>query len=624
MPAQTVIQLRTGTAAQWTAANPTLAMGEMGYESDTGQLKIGNGTTAWSSLAYGGPQGPAQTQVIESYGDGSDGNVLISSGTTTLVRDMFYNNLTLSGTGQIVTGGYRVFVKGILDITAAQAGAIINNGGNGGNASSQTGGSAGTATTAATVGAGGAAGAGGTGVVGAGVEPASATGGQNGGSSNAAGASGAGGPNSGPTGGGASRAGSTVAGTLPIRRYEVDLLKGITLITGGAGAPGGSAGSGDGTTVGNSCGGGGGGAGGGILPIWANTLNRASTTPTSCIQAMGGYGGNGRNGQGTYTFTIPAGSTASIGTVYTNNGQSFIVTTTLIGTATSVITYGTGVPTTTGTLTLSSGTGSSSITYTAVAATSSAAAVTAGVGGGGGGSGGGGGWIFLQYANLTNTFTFTISSSTVSQNAVYSNNGQTFVVSASISSGTTLTTAGTGLPTSSGTLTLVSGTGPTTISFSAYSGTVQTATNCLDTSGGNGGVGGNGANNHTFTITSGQTASVGATFTNNGYTFTVTTTLTSGQTTLVTVGTGIPSASGTLTKATGTSSGNITFSTFINGTTAAGGNGGSGGNGGRITLLQVPTSTGSETFTGTGNSGGAASGIFGGNIGAGATNQVSL
>lgn len=46
------IKLRRGTAAAWTSANPTLAAGEPGYETDTGKHKIGNGATAWASLAY--------------------------------------------------------------------------------------------------------------------------------------------------------------------------------------------------------------------------------------------------------------------------------------------------------------------------------------------------------------------------------------------------------------------------------------------------------------------------------------------------------------------------------------------------------------------------------------------
>jgi hypothetical protein len=46
------IQLRRGTAAAATAANATLAIGELGLETDTGKLKIGDGVTAWNSLGY--------------------------------------------------------------------------------------------------------------------------------------------------------------------------------------------------------------------------------------------------------------------------------------------------------------------------------------------------------------------------------------------------------------------------------------------------------------------------------------------------------------------------------------------------------------------------------------------
>lgn len=52
MPVVTQIQVRRGTAAQWTSANPTLASGEPGFETDTLRMKIGNGSTAWTSLSY--------------------------------------------------------------------------------------------------------------------------------------------------------------------------------------------------------------------------------------------------------------------------------------------------------------------------------------------------------------------------------------------------------------------------------------------------------------------------------------------------------------------------------------------------------------------------------------------
>lgn len=48
----TRIQLRRGVSASWTGSNPTLFAGELGFETDTGKFKIGNGSTAWNSLSY--------------------------------------------------------------------------------------------------------------------------------------------------------------------------------------------------------------------------------------------------------------------------------------------------------------------------------------------------------------------------------------------------------------------------------------------------------------------------------------------------------------------------------------------------------------------------------------------
>lgn len=52
MPVNTRLQVRRGTASGWTSANPTLYAGEIGFETDTGRIKIGDGTTAWTSLDY--------------------------------------------------------------------------------------------------------------------------------------------------------------------------------------------------------------------------------------------------------------------------------------------------------------------------------------------------------------------------------------------------------------------------------------------------------------------------------------------------------------------------------------------------------------------------------------------
>lgn len=52
MAVKNLVQLRRGTAAEWTSADPTLSVGEVGVETDTLQFKIGDGSTAWASLAY--------------------------------------------------------------------------------------------------------------------------------------------------------------------------------------------------------------------------------------------------------------------------------------------------------------------------------------------------------------------------------------------------------------------------------------------------------------------------------------------------------------------------------------------------------------------------------------------
>ena len=52
MPRNDLIQLRSDTAANWASVNPILAVGETGFETDTGKLKVGIGSTDWNSLIY--------------------------------------------------------------------------------------------------------------------------------------------------------------------------------------------------------------------------------------------------------------------------------------------------------------------------------------------------------------------------------------------------------------------------------------------------------------------------------------------------------------------------------------------------------------------------------------------
>jgi hypothetical protein len=77
MAVVTQIQIRRGTAAQWTSANPTLSSGEFGYETDTGKFKIGDGSTAWNSLGYKA----SGTVTSITAGTGLSGGTITGSGT---------------------------------------------------------------------------------------------------------------------------------------------------------------------------------------------------------------------------------------------------------------------------------------------------------------------------------------------------------------------------------------------------------------------------------------------------------------------------------------------------------------------------------------------------------------
>jgi hypothetical protein len=84
MAVVTQIQIRRGTASQWTSTNPTLAAGEFGFETDTNKLKCGNGSTAWNSLTYINNDGDITgvTAGTGISGGGTSGTVTVSIDTS--------------------------------------------------------------------------------------------------------------------------------------------------------------------------------------------------------------------------------------------------------------------------------------------------------------------------------------------------------------------------------------------------------------------------------------------------------------------------------------------------------------------------------------------------------------
>ncbi len=82
----TTIQHKRGIAANWTSSNPVLSVAEIGYETDTGKFKIGDGASAWSALPYfstsaGGSGTVTSVDLSVPTGLSVSGNPVTTSGT---------------------------------------------------------------------------------------------------------------------------------------------------------------------------------------------------------------------------------------------------------------------------------------------------------------------------------------------------------------------------------------------------------------------------------------------------------------------------------------------------------------------------------------------------------------
>jgi hypothetical protein len=71
---------RRDTAANWQSNNPTLKNGELGFETDTGAYKFGDGATAWNSLGYQlAPRRSASTTVTVAAGGTNTGTLVLDT-----------------------------------------------------------------------------------------------------------------------------------------------------------------------------------------------------------------------------------------------------------------------------------------------------------------------------------------------------------------------------------------------------------------------------------------------------------------------------------------------------------------------------------------------------------------
>jgi phage-related tail fiber protein len=104
---QVRLQLRQDTAANWTSVNPTLLAGELGRESDTGKIKIGTGSAAWTALAYmpGSQDGTTAQKGAVQLEDSTSSTSTTKAATPASVKAAYdLANAALPKAGGVLTG----------------------------------------------------------------------------------------------------------------------------------------------------------------------------------------------------------------------------------------------------------------------------------------------------------------------------------------------------------------------------------------------------------------------------------------------------------------------------------------------------------------------------------------
>lgn len=99
------IQLRRGTASQWTTANTLLAQGELGLETDTNKFKFGDGVTTWNSLPYYANGSVTSVAATAGTGISITGSPITTSGTLNITNTAPDQTVVLTASTGISTSG---------------------------------------------------------------------------------------------------------------------------------------------------------------------------------------------------------------------------------------------------------------------------------------------------------------------------------------------------------------------------------------------------------------------------------------------------------------------------------------------------------------------------------------
>lgn len=121
------IQIKRDTAANWSAANPVLAAGEMGWVTDSGTLKVGDGVTAWNAL------GSFVTGALKDYAEvtRTAGDLTLNATAVTAVHTSL--DLTIAAaSGDLVSYGASGLISAVasaptaFDVYTMPSGSSVN------------------------------------------------------------------------------------------------------------------------------------------------------------------------------------------------------------------------------------------------------------------------------------------------------------------------------------------------------------------------------------------------------------------------------------------------------------------------------------------------------------------
>lgn len=129
------MQQKRGVSTNWTSSNPVLLAGEIGFETDTNKMKVGDGTSNWNDLDY--VVGSETNDATASFGNNYEATLTSIENATTIdtivasqwrsVKYVITMAKTSGGTNKFASTELTILIDS-TNVSVCEYGAIDNNG----------------------------------------------------------------------------------------------------------------------------------------------------------------------------------------------------------------------------------------------------------------------------------------------------------------------------------------------------------------------------------------------------------------------------------------------------------------------------------------------------------------